>query len=241
MREAGRHLAGVLDVLETNVRAGITTNELDRMARVLIEKAGCKPAFLGYLPAGARKAYPATICASLNEGVVHGLPSDRPLVAGDLLKIDIGLVYKGWYADMARTYAIGTVAPRIKELIATTREALDVGIAAALPGNTLGDIGYAIQSVVEANKFSVVKGLTGHGVGRKLHEDPYVYNEGKPGRGDALEVGMVLALEPMVALGTGRTRQGVDDSFVTIDGSLAAHFEHTVAITENGPEVLTIA
>jgi methionyl aminopeptidase len=241
MREAGRHLAGVLDVLEKSVREGISTNELDRMARTLIEKTGCKPAFLGYAPAGAHKPYPATICASLNDGVVHGLPSDKTLVSGDLLKIDIGLVHKGWYADMARTYAIGTVAPRVRELIDTTRGALDAGIAAAVAGNTLGDIGYAVQSVIEANKFTVVKGLTGHGVGRKLHEDPYVYNEGKPGIGDMLEVGMVIAIEPMVTMGKGRTRQGPDDSFVIADGSLAAHFEHTMAITANGPEILTVA
>lgn len=239
MREAGRRLAAVLNTLETHVREGVTTKELDQLAHRLITARGDKPAFLNYSPAGARRPYPATICASVNESVVHGLPSDRPLVSGDVLKIDIGLIYKGWHADMARSFPIGKVDGRVHELLDATREALDAGIAAAEPGRTFGDIGHAIQSTVEQYGFTVVKGLTGHGIGRRLHEDPYVYNEGRPGQGEKLVPGMVLALEPMTTLGKPHTRQHPDDSFVTADGSVSAHFEHTVAITERGPEVLT--
>lgn len=239
MREAGRRLAVVLDELERHVAVGVTTKELDDLARTLIEKEGDKPAFLDYSPAGAKRPYPATICASVNESIVHGLPSTRALKSGDVLKIDIGLIHQGWHADMARSFPIGEVSTRTHELLAVTRESLEAGIAAAKTGNTLGDIGHAVQSVVERYGFSVVKGLTGHGIGRKLHEDPYIFNEGKPGMGEELVPGMVIAIEPMVALGGGKSRQVADDSFVTTDGSIAAHFEHTVAIKDEGPEVLT--
>jgi methionyl aminopeptidase len=167
------------------------------------------------------------------------LPVERALKDGDVLKIDIGLVHKGWYADMARSYALGKVPKKVHDLIAATKAALEAGIAAAKPGNTFGDIGHAVQTVVEAGGFTVAHGLTGHGIGRRLHEDPYVHNEGLPGRGEELVPGMVIAIEPMTTLGGGRTRQAPDDSFVTADSSLSAHFEHTVAITESGPVVLT--
>jgi len=239
MAEGGRLLAAVIRELEDFVRAGMTTKEVDAKARMLIESRGCRPAFLGYKPNGAKVAYPATLCASVNEGVVHGLPSDRRLEDGDLLKIDLGLIHEGWYLDSAVTVAIGETTPSRKRLMRTTREALLKGIAEARAGNTLGDIGYVIEQHAKKAGVSVVETLTGHGIGRSLHEDPYVMNTGRPGKGLRLEVGMVLAIEPMFAERSGRIKQMKDDSFVTADGSYAAHFEHTIAITPSGPKILT--
>lgn len=239
MAEAGRRLAQVMAELKKLPRIGVKTNEIDLEAKRLIEEAGCKPAFLGYTPGGAGHPYPATICASVNEGVVHGLPSDYALKDGDILKLDLGLIYQGLYSDMAVTLGIGGVSKADQKLISVTREALEKGIAAAKSGNTLGDIGFAIESHVKANGFSVVDALTGHGIGRELHEDPYVFNSGKPGEGKKLYPGMVLALEPMVSAGKAKVRQLKDDSFITADKSMAAHFEHTIAITEKGTKILT--
>lgn len=239
MAEAGRRLANVVKALKEMAKVGVTTADIDREAGRLIQEAGCSPAFLNYKPGGAGKPYPATICASLNSGVVHGLPSGYKLKSGDILKLDLGLVYEKFYSDMAITVPIGKVSPDGLELISATRKALEKGIAAAKPGNTLGDIGYAIGNFVKKSGFSVAEGLTGHGIGRKLHEDPYVFNEGLPGEWDVLKPGMVLALEPMVCAGKPKVKQLEDDSFVTADGSMAAHFEHTVAITEAGHKVLT--
>ena len=241
MAEAGKRLALVVRALKAMAKVGVTTNEIDREAKRLIEESGSVPAFLNYRPSGAGRPYPATICASINSGVVHGLPSDYKLKSGDLLKLDLGLIYEKFYSDMAITIPIGKVSKEDQELISVTREALEKGIAAVQPGNTLGDIGYAIGSFVKKNGFSVVDGLTGHGIGRKLHEDPYVFNEGLPGEWDVLKPGMVLALEPMVCAGKPRAKQLEDDSFVTADGSNAAHFEHTIAITEKGHRILTQA
>ena len=241
MAEAGKRLALVVRALKAMAKVGVTTNEIDREAKRLIEASGSIPAFLNYRPSGAGRPYPATICASINSGVVHGLPSDYKLKSGDLLKLDLGLIYEKFYSDMAITIPIGKVSKEDQELISVTREALEKGIAAVQPGNTLGDIGYAIGSFVKKNGFSVVDGLTGHGIGRKLHEDPYVFNEGLPGEWDVLKPGMVLALEPMVCAGKPRAKQLEDDSFVTADGSNAAHFEHTIAITEKGHRILTQA
>ena len=241
MAEAGKRLALVVRALKAVAKEGVTTREIDREAKRLIEESGSVPAFLNYRPSGAGRPYPATICASINSGVVHGLPSDYKLKSGDLLKLDLGLIYEKFYSDMAITIPIGKVSKEDQELISVTREALEKGIAAVQPGNTLGDIGYAIGSFVKKNGFSVVDGLTGHGIGRKLHEDPYVFNEGLPGEWDVLKPGMVLALEPMVCAGKPRAKQLEDDSFVTADGSNAAHFEHTIAITEKGHRILTQA
>jgi len=241
MAEAGRRLALVVRALKAMAKEGVTTNEIDREAKRLIEESGSIPAFLNYRPGGADRPYPATICASINSGIVHGLPSDYKLKSGDLLKLDLGLIYEKFYSDMAITVPIGKISREDQELISVTREALERGIAAAKPGNTLGDIGYAIGSFVKKNGFSVADGLTGHGIGRKLHEDPYVFNEGLPGEWDVLKPGMVLALEPMVCAEKPRVKQLEDDSFVTVDGSMAAHFEHTVAITEKGHRILTQA
>jgi methionyl aminopeptidase len=239
MAEAGRRLASVVDCLKREARAGVTTIFLDKLARKLIRESGAEPAFLGYKPAGAVKPYPYAICASLNDVVVHGLPSDRALKDGDLLKIDLGLKYRGFYSDSAITIPIGNVGRAAEKLVRITREALDIGIAEARPGKTVGDIGYAIEKYVVSHKLSVVRSLTGHGIGRELHEEPQVLNFGRKGTGEELVAGMVLAIEPMVAMGSGATKQLADDSFVTADGSLTAHWEHTVAITEEGPRVLT--
>ena len=239
MAEAGKILAGVLDFLAKNAKVGMRADELDDIAFRMIKKAGCEPLFLGYRPNGAKKAYPATACVSVNEVVVHGVPSDYVIKNGDIVKIDLGLKYKGFCSDAAVTVGIGEISSREKELIETTRKALELGINEACPGKTLGDIGCAIERSVKAGGFSIVDLLTGHGIGRELHEDPYVYNFGKRGEGDELKEGMVIAIEPMTALGKGRLKQLPDDSFATADGSVSAHFEHTVAITKDGPRVLT--
>lgn len=239
MTEAGRRLAQILEVLVGETKTGVTTKFLDERSEAMIRSAGATPAFLGYKPTGARKAYPATLCVSVNDVVVHGTPSDYVIRDGDLVKLDLGLVFHGLYVDAAVTVPVGNVTAEAKKLVRTTAEALAAGIKAAQPGNTLGDIGYAIERVVAKTSFSIVQSLTGHGIGRKLHEDPYVFNTGKPGHGEKLEVGMALALEPMVAVGSGKVKQIHDDGYATVDRSLAAHFEHTVVITKDGPRVLT--
>jgi methionyl aminopeptidase len=220
-------------------RLGVTTKQLDRLAYQLIHKSGAKPAFLHYKPAGADHAYPYTLCASLNSIVVHGQPSDYLIQDGDLVKLDLGLIYKGFYLDAARTVGIGALTREAKKLIAAAEEAFYAGVKVAVPGKTLGDLGCAIEKTVKKNKFSVAEGLVGHGIGRALHEDPAVFNFGKPGAGEDIEVGMVLAIEPMITAGFGATRQVRDESWATRDGSLSAHYENTVAITEHGPKILT--
>ncbi len=184
-------------------------------------------------------AYPYTLCASLNAVVVHGQPSDYDLRNGDIVKLDLGLVYKGWYLDAARTVGVGAITPVAKKLITTAEAAFYAGIEQAIVGKTTGDIGFAIQKVVVKNKFGTAEGLTGHGVGRELHEEPTIFNFGKPGRGEKLEEGMVIAIEPMVTAKSGATIQLRDESWATRDSSLASHYENTVAITENGPRILT--
>lgn len=240
MREAGRRLAEVVAVIAAKAEEGVFLKTLDTLTHALIMEKGDEPAFLGYRPEGAKRPYPASICASVNETIVHGIPSAYRLKEGDLVKLDFGLRHKGYCADMAVTVAVGSVGAEAKRLIETTRRALLAGIRAAVPGGRLGDIGFAIEKVVRDAKFHVAHGLTGHGIGTKLHEDPVVYNYGTPGRGLILKEGMALALEPMVAVGTGEVTQLDDDSFVTADGSLSAHFEHTILIGPHGPEILTV-
>lgn len=239
MAEGGWRLAEVLARLAEEARAGITTKHLDRLAYQLIHKAGAKPAFLRYRPAGARRAYPCTLCTSLNDVVVHGQPSEYALRDGDIIALDLGLSYKGFYLDAAVTRGIGEVSNEAKRLIAATKEALTVAIGEARPGKTLGDVGYIIERTAKKNRCSVADALTGHGIGRALHEDPTVFNVGRKGEGEELREGMVLAVEPMFAAGSGKIKQARDESWATADGSLAAHFEHTVAVTKNGPRVLT--
>jgi len=239
MAEGGKKLAHVLQALKIAAKPGVTTLGLDRVAYQLITESGAKSAFLRYRPAGARKAYPYTLCSSVNDVVVHGQPSRYTLQEGDIISLDLGLKYKGFYLDAAITVPVGEVSREAKKLIAVTEESLRAGIKAAKPGHTLGDIGYAIQKTVEKNNFSVVDGLTGHGIGEHLHEDPTVFNVGRKGHGEPLLIGMVIAIEPMVAAGGSDIRQLLDESYGTADHSLAAHFEHTVAITEQGPKILT--
>lgn len=239
MAEGGRRLAAVLQRLKSEARAGVTTFSLDRIARKLIVDGGDVPAFLNYRPAGARHAYPYTLCASVNDVVVHGQPSRYVLREGDIVSLDLGLRHEGFYLDAAVTVAVGRTTAEAKKLMAVTEESLYAGIKEAKPGRTLGDIGHAIERVVRKAKFSVADGLTGHGIGRTLHEDPTVFNYGDKGTGMKLSPGMVIAIEPMVAVGRGAIVQLRDESYGTEDRSLAAHFEHTVAITDQGPRILT--
>ena len=241
MAEGGRRLAAVLQRLRSEARAGTTTLSLDRIARKLIVDGGDVPAFLNYRPAGARQAYPYTLCASVNSVVVHGQPSKYVLREGDIVSLDLGLRHEGFYLDAAITVPVGRTAAEAKKLIAVTEESLYAGIKEAKPGRSLGDIGWAIERVVRKAKFSVADGLTGHGIGRALHEEPTVFNYGDKGTGMKLAAGMVIAIEPMVAVGRGAIVQLRDESYGTEDRSLAAHFEHTVAITDRGPWILTKA
>ena len=239
IRIAGKILASTIKGLKDSVQEGAQLKELDNLAKRMIEEAGARPVFLGYHPYGAAKPYPASICASLNEVVVHGLPTDYKLKSGDLLSVDLGVDYNGYIADAAFTIGIGKIVPKAKRLMDVTRNALLLGIKECKLGKTLGDIGWAINHYVEKNNFKVVKGLSGHGVGLELHEDPPVFNEGQKNTGMKLKSGMILAIEPMVSAGSPYLIQLENDSYATRDKSLSAHFEHTVLITEKGPEILT--
>ncbi|NBD13122.1 type I methionyl aminopeptidase [Corallococcus silvisoli] len=235
MREAGRIVCEILDALEKAVAPGVSTWELDALAEKLIAQKGARPAFKGY------HGFPAVLCASVNHEVVHGLPDrKRRLVDGDLLKLDFGVAYRGYFGDSARTVTVGKVAPEAQALVDATRQSLEKAIRVMRPGNRIGDIGHAVQSHVEARGFSVVRDFVGHGIGRKLHEPPQVPNYGQAGAGMKLRPGMVLAVEPMVNLGTADVEVLEDEwTAVTVDGKLSAHFEHTILISERGPEVLT--
>ncbi len=239
MAEGGKILAEVLKKLRKEVRVGISTLYLDQLAYKLIKEAGAEPAFLGYRPAGSREAYPFTACVSLNDCVVHGRPSEYKIQDGDIVKLDLGLKYKEFYLDSAVSIGVGGISKEAKKLISVTEESLQKGIKECKAGKTTGDIGAVIEKHIIKNNFSVVKSLTGHGIGKNLHEDPNVLNFGRAGTGEELRVGMVIAIEPMVTIGSGETKVLADDSFVAKDKSLAAHFEHTVAVTERGPKVLT--
>jgi methionyl aminopeptidase len=235
MRDAGRIVCEILNELEKAVVPGITTFELDRISEDLIFKKGAKPAFKGY------NGFPACLCASVNHEVVHGIPSKkRKLAEGDLMKLDFGVVYKGFYGDSARTVPVGKVTSEAEALLVATRESLDKAIAQVRAGNRIGDLGHAVQSHVEPKGFSVVRDFVGHGIGKKLHEPPQIPNFGQPGTGMKLRPGMVLAIEPMINTGTHKVEVLDDDwTAVTLDGKLSAHWEHTILVTEDGPEVLT--
>lgn len=235
MKEGGRILGEILKKLEEAVKPGITTNDLEELVRELISFYGVESSFLGF------DGYPNILCTSLNDEVVHGIPSVRVLKEGDLLKIDMGVLHKGFHTDSATTVLVGNSGDMVKrKLIQTTKESLEIGISKAKVGNTLGDIGAAIQKHVEDRGFNVVRDLVGHGVGRELHEEPQVLNYGKAGTGEKLVAGMVIAIEPMVVTGKWNIKNGKDGyAFITKDGGLAAHFEHSVAITNAGPLVLT--
>ncbi|MDD3693972.1 MAG: type I methionyl aminopeptidase [Candidatus Pacebacteria bacterium] len=240
LREAGKIHARILDELEELVTPGMSTWELDQIAEKKIREAGALPAFLGYRPDRFTPKFPASTCISLNDTVVHGIPNREEIIKeGDIVSIDLGLNYKGLFTDAARTIAVGKVSPKVQELIADTYEALSRGIEAALPGNTTGDIGFAVESF-NSGRYGNVKELAGHGVGIALHEEPFVPNFGKPGKGAVLKPGMVIAIEPMFTLGKSAV-DFYDDGYTvkTSDGSLSAHVEHTVLITEDGHEILT--
>jgi methionyl aminopeptidase len=240
MAEVGKRLAIILAELCGTVRPGLPTRELDARAREFIKKSGGTPAFLGHPVPGSTARFPAALCVSINEVVVHGLPSEYTVREGDVVKLDLGVVWKGWYADAARTVIAGEGTPRARRLLRVTEEALAAGIRAAKPGSMLGDVGAAIEACVRRAGFSVVEKLCGHGIGRELHEEPSVPNVGVPGKGVKLVPGMVLAIEPMVAAGSGVVVELPDGSFKVRDGSITAHCEHTVAITLKGPRVLTV-
>ena len=235
MHAANQLVADVLAALEAAVAPGVTTEDLDRLAERLVREGGAVPAFKGY------RGYPATLCASINDEVVHGIPSKtRELKAGDIVSLDIGVKVGGYYGDSAVTVPVGTVPESTTRLLHVTRQALDRAIAQVKVGGRLSDLGHAVQQWVESHGFSVVREFVGHGIGEKLHEEPQIPNYGEPGRGPKLAAGMVLAIEPMVAMGKPETKVLRDGwTAVTRDGSLAAHFEHTVAVTASGPRVLT--
>lgn len=237
--ESGQILARVLKTLKGVIRPGLALSDLDKLAYELTLKEGASPAFLGYKPAGATMPYPASICVSINEVIVHGVPSGYKLEKRDVLKIDFGVINKDFFSDAAITVGVGDVHPDAKRLIAATEKALFNAISFVKPGNRLGDIGWIIKETALENKCVVIRGLTGHGIGRNLHEEPLVPNEGVKGEGIVLRPGMILAIEPMFSLGGRDIVQRSDESWATRDGKLAAHFEHTVAVTKNGPRVLT--
>jgi len=235
MRRSGRIVRQVLDAVQEVVTPGVTTMDLERVAEARIKDLGAKPAFKGYYD------YPCVLCTSINNEIVHGIPSERRVLkVGDIVSIDTGVVLDGYYGDAAITVPVDGLTAQLEKLLEVTRESLYRGIEAARVGNTVGDVGAAVQKVVEANGFSVVREFVGHGIGTKLHEEPQVPNYGTPGSGPKLRDGMVLAIEPMVNVGRSETRVLADNwTAVTKDGTHSAHFEHTVAVTKNGPVILT--
>lgn len=236
MREASRLVAETFELLRPHIRPGVTTRELDQIAEKYIRSHGATPAYKGY------KGFPATICVALNNVICHGFPSKTPLVEGDIVGIDIGARLNGWYGDACVTYPVGQISPEATKLLQVTEEAMWRGIRAAQAGQRLGDIGAAIQTYVEANGCSIVREWTGHGVGEKLHEDPSVPHFGKPGSGILLRPGLIFTVEPMVNAGHYETVLDKKDGWTvrTADGSLSAQFEHSIVITDNGPEILTL-
>ncbi len=237
MRVANKIVAQTLDLIEENLKPGISTEELDRLAAEFIRSKGAEPAFLGY------HNYPKSICVSIDDEVVHGIPSpDRMIHEGQLVSVDVGSYIDGFNGDSARSFFIGKAPPEVQKLLDATKRALENGVSRAKAGNRLGDISHAIQKTAEDAGFSVVRDLVGHGIGRKMHEEPQVPNYGQPGKGVALKAGMTIAIEPMVNAGDWRVRTKPDRwTIVTADGSLSAHFEHTIVIGEHGAEILSLS
>lgn len=235
MREAGRIAGLVLARMKDEVRSGITSQDLDQTARRMMKEYGVKPAFLGY------RNYPAVICVSINHEVVHGIPSaQRSLREGDLVSVDLGVIHQGYYGDVAATFPVGSASPQDRDLMDRTQAALMAGVGQVKAGNRLGDVSNAIESSVKSFGYGIVRDFVGHGIGRQLHEEPQIPNYGNAGTGPRLVAGMCLALEPMINLGTERVKILADGwTVVTEDGKRSAHFEHTVAVTEQGPEILT--
>lgn len=234
MRTANRIVARLHEHLKKEVRPGITTGELDKIAEAFIAQSGATPTFKGYM------GYPACICASVNNEVVHAIPGARVLKEGDIISLDAGVKYNGFCGDATITVPVGKISDEAAKLVRVTAEALDIGIAKAVPGNRIGDISHAIQTYVESNGYSVVRDFVGHGIGREMHEEPQVPHFGRPGTGPLLQEGMVIAIEPMVNMGSYKLKILPDGwTAITADGSLSAQFEHSVAITANGPDVLS--
>jgi len=235
MKDAGKIVANSLSLVEQNVRPGISTGELNDIVEKYMEEVGARPSFKGY------NGFPAAICTSINDELVHGIPSySIKLKDGDIISVDIGAELKGYHGDAAKTFAVGNVSEEAKKLMRVTEEALNKGVAAAKSGARLSDISFAIQSHVEKNGLSVVRDYTGHGIGQQMHEDPQILNYGPPGRGIKLKPGMALAIEPMVVIGGYQVKQLEDGwTVVSVDGSLCAHFEHSIGIYEHGTEILT--
>ncbi|HET6381707.1 MAG TPA: type I methionyl aminopeptidase [candidate division Zixibacteria bacterium] len=238
MRHAGLILADVLDALRAELRPGVSTADLDRIAEGIMRDAGAVPSFKGY---GSNPPFPGSICASINDEVVHGIPSPkRKLRDGDLVSLDVGCIWQGWHADCARTWWVGSVPHEVRELVDATRRGMEAGIAAALPGNRLGDVGAAIEAVARERGYGIVRPFVGHGIGQAMHEEPQVPNYGRPGTGLRIEAGMCFAIEPMFNLGGDGVYVESDGWTVrTTDGSVSAHFENTIAVTDDGPQVLT--
>lgn len=235
MRQAGRIVASVLEVLKKELRVGMKTEELDSIAAGELKKMGAKPSFKGY------RDFPANLCVSINDEIVHGIPGERIINDGDIVKLDLGAIYDSFQGDAAISVIMGNGSPQARKLVEVTEGALEAGIAAARRGARLGDVSVAIQHYAESRGYSVVREYTGHGIGRQMHEKPQIPNFGRSGEGPELKKGMTLALEPMVNIGGWSTRVGSDGWLVlTADGSLSAHFEHTIAITDSKPEVLTV-
>ncbi|HDQ16867.1 MAG TPA: type I methionyl aminopeptidase [Candidatus Vogelbacteria bacterium] len=239
LREGGKILAKVLDDISALIQPGITTWFLEEKARELISKTGGRPAFLNFKPTGAKRPYPAALCVSINNEIVHGVPNiNRTISDGDVVSLDLGLVYKNLFTDMAKTIIVGENT-KYRKLVETVRESLLAGIKEAWPGKHIGDIGMAISKVIIQNGFSVVEGLGGHGVGFSVHEDPIIPNEGRSGQGEKISAGLVLAIEPMASFGSGKIKMLDDFTFATKDDSISAHFEHTIVVTGEGPEIIT--
>jgi methionyl aminopeptidase len=235
MRRAGRVVAEMHDRIRAAVRPGVTPKQLDAIGRLVLDQRGAQSNFLGY------QGFPAVICASPNDVVVHGIPDDTPLREGDIIAIDCGAVVDGYHGDAAFTVGVGEIEPEAQTLIEVTRRALHAGIAEMVPGNRMGDLGFAVQATVERAGFEVVREYVGHGIGTAMHEAPDVPNYGRPGKGQKLRAGDVLAVEPMTCAGSAETTVLADGwTVVTVDGSLSAHWEHTIAITDAGPEILTL-
>lgn len=242
LKVSGQKLASVLQKVSKEVITGVSTDFLNDLTYRLIKEEGGTPSFLNYSPAGSPRPYPASLCISINEEIVHGIPNENPKIIknGDLVTLDAGLTYDGFITDHAVTIIVGEVDKRVQELVNRTFEALMAGIKVAKVGNSVGDIGAAISKVAEKHDLSVIEDLTGHGVGFEVHEDPYVPNYGKKGRGERLVAGMVIAIEPMFGLGSSQIKLEKDGyTYSTADGSLSAQFEHTIAITDQGPIILT--
>ncbi|MEW9527242.1 type I methionyl aminopeptidase [Microbispora sp. NPDC049125] len=242
MREAGRVVARALTAVREAAAVGVRLRDLDEAARAVLDAAGARSPFLGYRPSFAPTPFPGVICTSVNDAIVHGVPGDYRIKDGDLLGVDCGAELDGWTGDAAVTFTVGTPRPADLQLVETTRRALDAGIAAAAVGNRVGDISHAIGAVARAAGYGMPRDFGGHGIGRRMHEDPAVPNDGRPGRGYPLRHGLALAIEPMMMAGGGNRYRTDGDGWTlrTTDGSRAAHMEHTVAITEAGPQVLTL-